>query len=441
MLDHNQAQDMDLSLILTLSSVIVLLGASAFFSGSETALTAVSRARIVAMQQEGNARATTVANLIAKPERIIGTVLLGNNLVNILASALTTSLLIGIFGEAGVAYATIVLTLVIVVFCEVLPKTYAIAYPERMSLSVGPIMQVLVGVLSPITTAINELVRRILTLTPSDADDKANILAAKEELRGTIELSKREGSVERSDAHRLGGILDLEDLQVFDIMVHRTRMVTLNASDPPEKIVEDVLKGAHTRLPVWLDEPDNIVGVLHTKDLLAALGRANWKADQIDIMTIASKPWFIPDTTPVKEQLNAFLREKAQLALVVDEYGEVGGLITLEDILEEIVGQITDEHDPGDTSIRPLGDGTVNVDGGVAIRDLNREMDWDLPDEEATTIAGLVIHEAQMIPEPGQSFTFYGYRFEVLRKSRNKITALRIKPLQDARTRSSPAAS
>jgi len=423
---------METALILNIAAVVLLLSLSAFFSGSETALTAVSRARIHAMGQEGHEGAVAVERLLDKPERFIGTVLLGNNMVNILASALTTSLLITLFGDAGVAYATIGLTLIVVIFCEVLPKTYAIAFPERFSLTVAPTMRVLITLLAPVTSTIEFIVGRLLAMTPTTADDRSNILAATEELRGTIELSRRGGAVERADANRLGGILDLKQLQVFDVMIHRTRMVTLRADDPPEQLINDILNSPHTRMPIWRDAPDNIIGVIHSKDVLAALAKANWDPSKVDPLSLASEPWFVPDTTSLNDQLNAFLREKAQLALIVDEYGEVAGLITLEDILEEIVGQITDEHDPGDNSIRPQADGTVNVDGGVAIRDLNREMDWDLPDDEATTIAGLVIHEAQTIPEPGQSFTFHGYRFEILRKSRNKITALRIKPLPDA---------
>lgn len=227
----------------------------------------------------------------------------------------------------------------------------------------------------------------------------------------------------------LGGVLDLGDLQVADIMVHRTKMETVNADDPPAKILDQLMKSQFTRVPIWKEEPENIVGVLHTKDLLLALSRTGWAPDTLDIMKSATEPWFVPDTTTLKDQLNQFLKKKIQMALVVDEYGEVQGLITLEDILEEIVGQITDEHDNPDSHIRMQSDGTVNVDGTVAIRDINRHLDWDLPDDEATTIAGLVIHEAQTIPEPGQVFTFHGYRFEILRKSRNKITAIRIKPL------------
>src|SRR5262249_29561810 len=257
----------------------------------------------------------------------------------------------------------------------------------------------------------------------------ANILAAHEEIRGTIELKTMGGAVPKRDAAMLGGVLDLRSLQVLDIMAHRTKMQTINIDDAPERIVDEVLKSQFTRIPVWKDEPDNIVGVLHAKDLLVALSRAGWDVSKLDVQSLAAQPWFVPDTTSVTDQLNEFLKRKAQLALVVDEYGEVQGLITLEDILEEIVGQIADEHDAQDVAIRVQADGWVNVDGTVGVRDLNRQMDWALPDEEPPTIAGLVIHEAQTIPEPGQAFTFYGYRFEILRKSRNKITAIRIKPI------------
>jgi Mg2+/Co2+ transporter CorB len=419
---------MPLEMTLTLAAVLLLIVLSAFFSGSETALTAASRARMHALELEGNEHALKVNRLLAEPQRIIGTVLLGNNLVNILASSLTTSLLIGVFGEVGVAYATIVMTALVVIFAEVLPKTYALAFPDRISLAVAPVMQVLIVVFKPLTMAIEFVVRQVLRLTPTTADDEANILAAHEELRGTIELQHKEGAVAKHDADMLGGVLDLRDLQVADIMVHRTKMETIDADEPPQQIVDDLLRTQFTRVPLWKDEPENIIGVLHTKDLLSALSRVDWEVARLDVMSFAVEPWFVPDTTPLKEQLNQFLKRKAQMALVVDEYGEVQGLITLEDILEEIVGQIADEHDTHEASIRPQPDGTVNVDGTIAIRDLNRQMNWNLPDEEATTIAGLVIHEAQTIPEPGQVFTFYGYRFEILRKTRNKITALRISP-------------
>lgn len=414
---------------LTLAAIVGLVVLSAFFNGSETSLTAASRARMHALEQEGNERAALVNRLLASPEKLIGAVLLGNTLVDVLAAALASMLAVSLIGDVGVAYATAIMTLVIVIFAAVLPKTIALASADKMALLIAPAMRWIVKFLTPFTIALEFIVRQLLKLTPSSDDDAANILAAHDEIRGTIELQKKEGSVVKHDADMLGGVLDLRDLQVTDVMAHRTKMETINADDPPAKIVDELIKGQYTRVPVWREEPENIVGVIHVKDVLSELARANWDFSKLDIMSVASKPWFIPDTTGVKDQLNAFLKQKAQLALVVDEYGEVQGLLTLEDILEEIVGQISDEHDPQDSAIRPQADGTVNVDGSVAVRDLNRHMDWSLPDEEATTLAGLVIHEAQTIPEPGQAFTFHGYRFEILRKSRNRITALRVKPV------------
>lgn len=419
---------MSLVTVLIIAAILLLIVLSAFFNGSETALTAASRARMHALEQEGNPRAAMVNRLLAKPEKMIGTILIGNTLVDVLASALASGVAVLLFGEVGVVYATAVMTLMIVIFAAVLPKTYALAYSDRIALIVAPIMRVMTIILNPINIAIEFIVRFFLKLTPTTVDDEANILAAHEEIRGTIELQKMEGAVERNDADMLGGVLDLGDLHVSDIMVHRTKMATIDADDPPEEIVEELLRSQYTRVPIWRDEPENIIGILHTKDLLSALVRSKGDISNLDIMSFAGEPWFVPDTTPLKEQLNQFLKRKAQMALVVDEYGEVQGLITLEDILEEIVGQISDEHDAHDTAIRVQADGTVNVDGSVTVRDLNRQMGWNLPDEEATTVAGLVIHEAQTIPEPGQAFTFYGHRFEILRKTRNKITALRISP-------------
>jgi Mg2+/Co2+ transporter CorB len=418
-----------MSIALSLIAIFFLIVLSAFFNGSETSLTAASRARMHALEEDGNASAALVNRVLSRPEKMIGTVLLGNTLVDVLAAALASNVAVHLYGEVGVAYATALITILIVIFAAVLPKTYALAYADRVALFVAPPMRGLIYVLTPFTKAIEYVVRKLLKLTPGKADDEANILAAHEEIRGTIDLQAKEGTVAKGDAEMLGGILDLGDLQVADIMVHRTKMETVNADDPPAKILDQLMKSQFTRVPIWKEEPENIVGVLHTKDLLLALSRTGWSPETLDVMKSASEPWFVPDTTSVKDQLNQFLKKKTQMALVVDEYGEVQGLITLEDILEEIVGQITDEHDNPDSHIRMQSDGTVNVDGTVAIRDINRHLDWDLPDDEATTIAGLVIHEAQTIPEPGQVFTFHGYRFEILRKSRNKITAIRIKPL------------
>ena len=416
---------MTLELTLICLAIVLLLVISAFFSGSETALTAVSRARMHKLEKDGNASASIVNQLIAAKERLIGTILLGNNLVNILASALTTSLFMTLFGGAGVVYATIIMTALVVVFAEVLPKTYAITNPDKVALKVAPIYKPLVVLFGPISSLVEKIVEKILTHFVGTNIEQ---LDAHEELRGAIDLHHKEGAVVKHDKDMLGGILDLKALDIEDVMIHRTKMTALNVDDPIQRLVDEALKSSYTRLPVWRNEPENIIGILHVKDLVRAYSRCDGDVEKIDVSKLIIDPWFVPETTSLKDQLAAFLRKKQHFALVVDEYGEVQGLLTLEDILEEIVGDILDEHDTANTGIRPQSDGSVNVDGPVPIRDLNRQFDWNLPDADATTIAGLVIHNAQAIPEPGQRFTFHNFMFEVLRRKRNQITALRITP-------------
>jgi Mg2+/Co2+ transporter CorB len=301
---------MTLELGLILLAIIVLVALSAFFNGSETALTAASRARMHALEQEGHAGAKVVNRLLSTPEKMIGAVLLGNTLVDVLASALASGLAVMLVGDVGLIYATIIMTVLIVIFAAVLPKTYALVSPDKVALFVAPIMRIVVIALSPATKAIEFVVRWILKMTPSTRDDAANILAAREEIRGTIDLQTKEGTVARHDAEMLGGVLDLRDLQVADIMIHRTKMETLNADDSPQAIVDEILRSQYTRVPIWRDEQENIVGVLHTKDLLIALGRAAWDISKLDIMSFATPPWFVPDTTAVKHQLNAFLNAR-----------------------------------------------------------------------------------------------------------------------------------
>jgi len=419
---------MTLEIILTIAAILLLLGLSGFFSGSETALTAASRGRMHALAQDGDARAEAVNKLVETQERFLGAILLGNNLVNILGSALATSLFLQLFGQAGVAYATLVMTALVVIFAEVLPKTYAISNADRFALATAPVLSIVVRLFSPITVGVQALVSALLSFTGHSRDDDR--FSPRQELRGAIDLHHREGRVFKHDRDMLGGVLDLPDLTVSDIMIHRTKMQTINGDDPPEQLVEEVLQSPYTRLPVWKGDLDNIVGIIHAKALLRAVQEAAGDMGRIDILSVAAEPWFVPDTTSLKDQLNAFLKRKAHFALVVDEYGEVMGLVTLEDILEEIVGEISDELDVSVSGVRSQPDGSVIAEGTVPIRDLNRLLDWDLPDEEATTIAGLVIHEAETIPEQGQVFKFHGFRFEILRRQRNKITQLRISPDQ-----------
>ncbi|MBP2237228.1 Mg2+/Co2+ transporter CorB [Sinorhizobium kostiense] len=416
---------------LSLISVIVLLMLSAFFSGSETALTAASRSRMHTLESNGDQRAGMVNRLIERRDRLIGALLIGNNLVNILASSLTTSLLIGLVGDSGVAIATLAMTVLLVIFSEVLPKSWAIASPDRFALAVVPAVRPFVAVAGPISSLVNGIVRRILNLFGVNLSSDMPMLTAHEELRGAVDLLHREGAVIKADRDRLGGVLDLGELEVSDIMIHRTAMRAINADDPPEVCVRDILESPFTRLPLWRGSTDNIIGVVHSKDLLRALAEPNVEPTNLDIVKIAQKPWFVPDSTNLKDQLNAFLRRKLHLAIVVDEYGQVQGLVTLEDILEEIVGDIADEHDLEIQGVRQEADGSIVVDGSVPIRDLNRALDWSLPDEEATTVAGLVIHESKTIPEERQAFTFYGKRFIVMKRVKNRITKLRIRSADD----------
>lgn len=414
-------------ILLTIAAIIVLIILSAFFSGSETALTALSRARIYELERRGDKRALRAARLIAARERLIGALLLGNNLVNILASALATGLFLSHFGDIGVFYATAVMTAVVLVFAEVMPKTYAIARTERMALVVARPVGWVVAVLGPITNTVQYFVRKTLKLFGANIEDDREVLSAHEELRGAIQLHHMEGGVVKDDRDMLGGILDLRNLEVSDVMVHRTSMQSIDADQPSEKIITQVLEAPHTRLPLWRGESDNIIGILHAKDLLRALQASGGKTDEIDIVALTSEPWFVPDTNSVADQLSAFQERKSQFAVVVDEYGEVMGLITLEDILEEIVGEIADEHDDETTGIVKQRDGSIWVEGSLPIRDLNRAMNWDLPDNEATTIAGLVIHEAQTIPETGRAFSFYGFTFEVIKRHRHQLVTLAIR--------------
>jgi Mg2+/Co2+ transporter CorB len=421
---------MSIDLWLTIGAILFLLVLSAFFSGSETGLTAVSRARLTELERRGNARASIALTLTATRERLIGALLLGNNVVNISASALATVALVRIFGDSGALIATVALTVLVLIFGEVLPKTYAIAYPDRVALAGAPIIRVLVAVFGPVVMTVEFTVKQLLRLFGVDIDNAQRVLSAHEELRGAIHLHHKEGAVVKNDRDMLGGILAMQDLEVSDIMVHRTKMTMIDGDEAPKDIVAMVLKSGHTRIPVWKETPDNIIGVLHAKNLFAALQKHGGDATKVDIEDILLPPWFVPDTRPIPDQLNAFLKRKSHFAIVVDEYGEVQGLVTLEDIIEEIVGDIKDEHDAVAIGVRPKPDGSYLVEGGVPIRDLNRAFDWSLPDEEANTVAGLVIHEARMIPEVGQAFLFHGFRFEILRKRSHQITALRMTPLK-----------
>ncbi len=428
---------MDTAFWITCGAIAALLLLSAFFSGSETALTAASRGKLRARADKGERGAERALKVTEDTERLIGAVLLGNNLVNILAASLATALFTRLFGESGVALATLVMTFLVLIFAEVLPKTYAISNPEVAATRVSPVIAAVILVFSPVVTFIRLLVRLFLALCGVKTDPDGKILAAREEIAGAISLGHSEGGVEKEDRDRLLGALDLGDRTVEEAMLHRSQIEMIDVSDAPEAILAQCLASPHTRLPVFDGEPENIVGVIHAKNLLREMDRlrrggstlAN-ELQNFNVLDVAMTPYFVPETTTLDDQMRQFLRRHTHFALVVDEYGALRGLITLEDILEEIVGEITDEFDSSDPpELRRTEDGGFLVDGAITIRDLNRAADWLLPDDEANTVAGLVIHEAQMIPTPGQVFGFHGFRFEVTGREENRITELKIRRL------------
>ncbi|KIT15931.1 HlyC/CorC family transporter [Jannaschia aquimarina] len=418
-------------------AILFLLMMSGFFSGSETALTAASRAKLRSQADKGAKGAERALAVTEDSERLIGAVLLGNNIVNILSASLATALFTAVLGESGVAVATLVMTALVLVFAEVLPKTYAISNPESAASRVAPAIAIVVKLFAPVVDVVRAFVRLILKAFGVDIDPDSRIMSAHEEILGAIKQGHTEGGVQKEDRDRLLGALDLGERTVEEIMLHRSGIEMLDAEASPEAILDQCLASRYTRLPVFRGEPENIIGVVHAKDLLRRIDELIRGADgdltrlaELEIGAVMKDPYFIPETTTLDDQLRQFLRQHTHFALVVDEYGALQGLITLEDILEEIVGEITDEFDEPDVPmLEPDESGTFTIDGAMTIRDLNRATDWNLPDDEANTVAGLVIHEAQTIPTVGQVFSFHNFRFEVGGREANRITLLRIRPL------------
>ncbi len=432
------ASPFDTAFWITSAAILFLLVMSGFFSGSETALTAASRGKLRSMMDKGSSGAARALKITEDSERLIGSVLLGNNLVNILATSLATALFTRAFGESGVALATLVMTLLVLIFAEVLPKTYAITNPETAAARVSPMIALVILVFSPVVSAVRVLVRGVLRVFGVQTDPDSHILAVREEIAGALHLGHSEGVVQKEDRDRILGALDLAERTVEEIMLHRSGIEMINADNDPLEILTQCLESSHTRLPVYRDDPENIIGMVHAKDLLRAMYKLIQDEDAsldalkgFKITDVAMKPYFIPDTTSLDDQMRQFLKRRTHFALVVDEYGALQGLITLEDILEEIVGEITDEFDKdAEETISTAADGHYHIDGMMTIRDFNRATDYQLPDDEANTVAGLVIHEAQMIPTVGQVFSFHGFRFEVTGRDGNRVTKLRVRPLE-----------
>lgn len=408
--------------------ILTLLIFSGFFSSSETALTAASRVRMHAAEKDGDKRASIVQRLMNMRERLLGGILLGNNLVNILASVLTTTLFTNIFGgsAAALAAATAVMTALILIFAEVLPKTYAISQPDKLALIVARPINLIVKLLSPIVSVVQVIVNIVLRIFGIDTN--ASAWTAADEIKGAVDLHLQEGGVAKRARDQIYGVLEIGEMSIEEVMTHRRNVAMIDADAPPDQIIKEAIASGHSRIPVYRGDTDNVIGVLHMKDLLKAITRTNGSVETLDVKKIARDAWFVPETTSAVKQLRAFQQKREHFALVVDEYGSLMGVISLEDILEEIVGDIQDEYDEELAGVTRLKEGGANVRGDVAIRDLNRAMDWKLPDDEGpVTVAGLVIHESQTIPNAGQVFAYHGYRFEILKKQRNQIQSLKIK--------------
>lgn len=416
-------------------TVFFLLGLSGFFSMAETALTSVSRPKMVIMGQEGNKSAAIVSSLLSKQDRLIGTLLLGNNLINILASAITTEFMLGAFGNKGIAIATGVMTVLVLVFAEVLPKSYALNQADKVSLRIAPLVQFLYWLLFPPTWLVSWVVRRIAKTFGANLDRVNNAISS-EELRGAIEMHLGEEEDDlytvKHERVMLRSIMDLGDTAIEKIMTHRKNMDVLNANLSVGELIDHALTSSYARIPLYQDKPENIVGILHTKLLVKQLRASEGNRDAIDVTSAVSEPWFVPETTTLFHQLQAFRNRKEYIALVVDEYGVLLGLITREDIIEEIVGQMDEEEcDADQRNVKQdhFNNGYI-ADGATTIRELNREFEWNLPDDDYATIAGLVLYESRILPQVGQSFEFFDFRFDVLARQRNQITSVRITPLK-----------
>lgn len=418
---------MDYHIILSILAILVLLVFSAFFSGSETALTAASRARMHARAREGDRRAALVGKIRDQKEKMIGALLLGNNLVNILASALATSVLIDLFDEGGVFVATIIMTIMILIFSEVLPKTYAFYDSDRMAMVVAPMIRVLIVLFAPPVVLVSKVVKLILRGFGVDISH-VRVGDHAEALRGMIEMHHGPEAETNQQRAMLRSIMDLADVEVCEVMTHRRTVLSLDIGAPPEALVDQAFESPYTRIPVWEDSSDNIIGIIHTKHLMRAIRDLGGDVAKLDVRKLLTAPWFIPEGTTLFDQLQAFRERREHFAIVVDEYGSYMGIVTLEDILEEIVGDIDDEYDIPMPGVHKLPGGVLLVDGTVTIRDLNRAFEWSLPDQDYTTVAGLVLFESRRIPDIGQSFTFHGFRFDILRRLRNQITLVRVTP-------------
>jgi len=410
--------------------ILFLIICSGFFSGTETSILNSSKSKIHKLKMDGNKSAIRLHALMNNKEKVIGAILLGNNFVNIAASAIATGLFIELLGDAPetLLVSTIVMTLLILVFAEVLPKTYAVRNSESFALAISGIFTFITKILYPFTKVVEIIVNSLLKLLHKPRNDALGDMSGLDIMRGALEHHHEEGSVVGEDKYMIGGLIDLEKIKVNEVMTHRNDISSLDISTSVTKILSYVSKSKFTRIPVWKNSKDNIIGLLHAKDILNLVHSKKGVITEKDINKLLRKPWFIPDTTDIKSQLLAFKQNQAHLTIVVDEYGELMGLLSLEDIIEEIVGQIDDEYDNASThQVFKVKDGSININGDISIRDLNREMHWNIEDEDATSIGGLIFNLAKKVPKVGASFESQGFTFRVTKKQKNKISRVNIK--------------
>ena len=402
-------------------NIFLLILLSAFFSSSETALTAVSEARIHELALQGNKRANIIEKILAKKEKMISTILIGNNLVNIVVSVYATSFAISFFGELDLIFVTILLTIFLVIFAEVMPKTYAFNNADKLALAVAPVINIFILILTP-ATFITEMLAKIVS-KPKIKDEEAQT----EELRGMIRLHAGNESRGKERSKMMSSMLDLDEVTIEAVMTHRGGVTMIDIAEEPEDAFKIIGESPYTRIPIYSGTPDNIIGILHAKELFRTLRRRNFKdINSVKLSELMSQPYFAPETTLLLDQLEVFKTRREHFAVVVDEYGDFRGIVTLEDIIEEIVGEIDDETDIKVKGVKAQPDGSFIIDGSVTIRDLNRSLGWHLPDQNANTIAGLVLYESKTIPEPGQEFRFHNIRFRILQKKANFISQLRL---------------
>ena len=416
---------MDWLLISLLSVIFILLILSFLFSGAEISLTSVSPSRIHKLKLEGNKRAKVIERLLSKKELTVGTILLSNTVINITCSALFTAIFINLFGNESIFISTTIMTFCILLFCEVLPKTYAIQNPEKFASFSAYFISFFVKIFSPLTLGVQFIVNLILKLFRLHKNRET--ISAADAMRSMIALHRSERTMMQQDLNMLNSILDLAETEISQIMTHRKNLFSLDIDQDKGRLINRILTSSHSRIPLWREEPEKIVGVIHIKDLINALREKDNKIEEVDITKVMSKPCFLPESTPLSVQLHNFRKNRKHLAFVVDEYGSLQGIVTLEDILEEIVGDISDEHDLiNESFVKKISDNVYHIKGESNIRDINRQMNWDLPNEDATTLSGMIMNEIERIPDEGEEFFMYGFRFKVLKTDKNIITIVEV---------------